>query len=205
MLMPKRPFTKPHIPYEEQVKKLASRGMVIDDRAEAIRTLQHINYYRLGIYWHTFEANHDSHQFIPGTKFSDVVKLYDFDRKLRLLVLDAIERVEVSLRTQWTYHLSKAYGPHAHMVEKAHSKEWEGTVKDLGKELKRSDETFIKRIMQKYDDASPPIWAASEIMSFGLLSKWYKNLRVNTVRKNIARVYGVHPDILQSWMHESPL
>ncbi len=54
--------------------------------------------------------------------------------------------------------------------------------------------------MTKYSDNSPPIWAVSEIMSFGLLSKWFKNLRVNTVRKNIARMYGMHPDILQSCM-----
>jgi abortive infection bacteriophage resistance protein len=196
----KHPYNKPHISYDEQVDKLASRGMVIDDRDEAIRTLQHINYYRLGVYWHSYEVDHTSHYFAPNTRFSDIVALYDFDRKLRLLVLDAIERIEVSIRTQWTYHLSQAYGAHAHMIAKLHSKDWQKTVEDLHKEVRRSDEVFIRRIMQKYPESSPPIWAVSEIMSFGLLSKWYKNLRVNTARKKIASMYQVHPDILQSWM-----
>ena len=194
------PYLKPHISYQEQVNKLLERGMIIEDKARAIQTLEHINYYRLGVYWHSFEVDHKTHRFKPGTRFEDVVSLYDFDRQLRLLVLDAIERFEVSARTQWTYHLSDAYGPHAHLVAKAHSNNWSKTVEDLQKEIKRSDEIFIKKILSKYDGNSPPIWAVSEIMSFGLLSKWYKNLRVNTLRKNIARVYDVHPDVLQSWM-----
>lgn len=194
------PYAKPHISYEEQVQKLAERGLRIQNFDYARNTLMHINYYRLGVYWHSFESSHDSHLFIKNTSFEDIVALYEFDRKLRLLVLDAIERIEVSFRTQWTYHMSEAYGSHAHMVDKAHSAAWHDTVKDLQKELKRSDEVFIKRLIRKYDDSSPPIWAASEIMSFGLLSRWFKNLRVNTVRKNISRMYDVHPDVLQSWM-----
>ena len=198
--MSKPRYNKPHISYEAQVDKLISRGMIITDRAAAIRTLQHINYYRLGVYWHSFERDHQTHRFIDGTSFEQVVALYEFDRKLRLLVLDGIERFEISIRTQWTYHMSEAYGSHAHLVEKAHSHDWFKTAEELQKELKRTDEVFIKRIMSKYGDPTPPIWAVSEIMSFGLLSKWYKNLRVNTVRKNVARLYGVHPDILESWM-----
>lgn len=193
-------YNKPHISYEDQVEKLISRGMAVADRAAAIHILQHVNYYRLGVYWHSFEQDHVAHTFRAGTRFEDVVALYEFDRLLRSLVMDAIERIEVSFRTQWTYHLSAAYGSHAHMVQKAHSAAWPYTVEELNREIARTDEIFIKRLMQKYGDASPPIWAVSEIMSFGLMSKWFKNLRVNTVRKNIAHIYGVHPDILESWM-----
>lgn len=193
-------YNKPHISYEDQVEKLISRGMAVADRAAAIHILQHVNYYRLGVYWHSFEQDHVAHTFKAGTRFEDVVALYEFDRLLRSLVMDAIERIEVSFRTQWTYHLSAAYGSHAHMVQKAHSAAWPYTVEELNREIARTDEIFIKRLMQKYGDATPPIWAVSEIMSFGLMSKWFKNLRVNTVRKNIAHIYGVHPDILESWM-----
>lgn len=198
--MKKVPFDKPALSYDEQLDKLIKRGMTVANREQAIQALSHINYYRLGVYWYGFESEHEQHSFREATSFEDVVSLYVFDRKLRLLVLDAIERIEISFRTQWTYHMSQAYGSHAHMNEAAHNQSWQHTVKEMHRELKRSDERFIKQIMSKYSDDSPPIWAVSEVISFGLLSKWYKNLRVNTVRKNISRIYGVHPDVFQSWM-----
>ena len=94
---------------------LQARGMAIADPSEALFYLQHLNYYRLGAYWLPFEADHSTHQFRPGTRFDDVLNLYMFDRELRLLVLDAIERSEVSLRGQWAFHLAHQHGVHAHL------------------------------------------------------------------------------------------
>lgn len=89
--------------------------MVINDRNRAKRYLSHLNYYRLAAYWLPYEEDHLTHRFKPGTNFDLVVDHYVFDCGLRLLVMDAIERIEVSIRTQWAYHLSHAYGPHAHI------------------------------------------------------------------------------------------
>jgi abortive infection bacteriophage resistance protein len=86
----KRAFTKLATTYKQQVDLLQQRGMQIEDPATAAFYLQHINYYRLGAYWLPFEVDHASHRFKPGTRFDDVLKLYVFDRELRLLVLDAI-------------------------------------------------------------------------------------------------------------------
>lgn len=198
--MTKPSYTKSHKSYDEQVDQLISRGMVINDRDLAIRTLQQVNYYRLGVYWYSYETDHVTHQLRAGTHFEDVVALYEFDRKLRLMVLDAIERIEVSFRAQWTYHLSKHHGCHAHMNESIHNQAWLGTLSELSGCINRPDEEFINSFMEKYSNASPPIWAVSEIMSFGLLSKWFKNLQDNAVRKDIARIYGLHPDTLSSWL-----
>jgi abortive infection bacteriophage resistance protein len=96
----KRPFPKVATTYEEQVALLQQRGMVVDDPALARFYLQHINYYRLGAYWLPFEADHAAHRFEPDARFADVLNLYIFDRELRLLILDAIERLEVSIRSQ---------------------------------------------------------------------------------------------------------
>lgn len=108
-------FAKPATTFDEQIDLLIGRGMEIPDRDRARHYLAHLNYYRLGAYWLPFEADHATHRFRPGTRFEDVVGLYVFDRELRLLVMDAIERLEVSVRTQWAYHLAHAYDPHAHM------------------------------------------------------------------------------------------
>lgn len=111
----KRPFTKSAITYAQQVALLQQRGMVIDDPAEAEFYLQHLNYYRLSAYWLPFEIDHASHTFRPGTRFAEVLNIYIFDRELRLLLLDAIERIEVSVRGQWAYQIAHRHGSHAHL------------------------------------------------------------------------------------------
>lgn len=44
----------------------------------------------------------------------------------------------------------------------------------------------------------PPIWAACEVMSFGLLSRFYENIKRDHDRKRIASTYGLSPDNLKS-------
>ncbi|MDO3387767.1 Abi family protein, partial [Gilvimarinus sp. SDUM040013] len=102
----KIPFAKQPRSFADQVQILQSHGLNIPDQTKAEFYLSQLNYYRLAAYCLPFEQNHATHQVIPGTSFDDVLNLYIFDRELRLLLMDAIERVEVSLRTQMAYHLS---------------------------------------------------------------------------------------------------
>lgn len=207
MAIVKRPFGKPATTYAQQVVLLQQRGMVIDDPAEAEFYLQHLNYYRLGAYWLPFEADHATHALKPGTRFTDVLNLYLFDRELRLLVLDAIERVEVSVRSQWAYQLAKRHGPHAHLdvtlAFKTHL--WKINLDKLTEELDRSDETFIKHLKLNYSEALPPVWAVFEVMSLGLLSRWYNNLKPMPARSAIAGVYGADQKALESWLRHLSL
>lgn len=168
--------------------------MNITDRGRASRYLTHINYYRLRAYWLPFEeaTGNDEHRFKPGTDFENVLSLYVFDRKFRLLVLEAIERVEVSFRTRFAYELSLKYGSHAYLDRnnfKSAEKHQE-CMSALQEELSRSRETFIEHYRTKYTDPEfPPIWAVCEVMSFGQLSKWFQNLKHRKDRKAVADVY----------------
>lgn len=205
--MNKRPFTKPAITYAEQVVLLRSRGMVVGDEAEAEFHLQHLNYYRLGAYWLPFENDHTTHQFKPGTNFKAVLNLYSFDRELRLLVLDALERLEVSVRTQWDYQLGHQHGGHAHLDPSIafYQDRLQSNLKSLEKEIRRSDEIFIKHMTATYSEALPPVWTVCEVMSLGLLSRWYANLKPMATRTAIATVYGVDQRVLGSWLHHLTL
>ena len=198
-----RPFTKPATTYAEQTALLQQRGMVIDNLAEAEFYLQHLNYYRLGAYWLPFEADHGTHCFLPGTRFSDVLNLYIFDRELRLLILDAIERIEVSVRSQWAYQMAHQHGTHAHLDKTLAHKlwHWQTNFEMLEKEVNRSDEPFIQHLQRTYSEALPPIWAACEVMSLGLLSRWYGNLKPMPTRRAIANTYGVDQRVMESWLH----
>jgi abortive infection bacteriophage resistance protein len=114
-------FTKPALTVDQQVELLVRRGMEIADTNAAKHFLSHVSYYRLRAYWLPNEAPvpaQGDHSFRPGTRFDTIVDLYSFDRKLRLLVMDAVERIEVSMRTRWAYVLSLRYGSHGFMDAK---------------------------------------------------------------------------------------
>ena len=97
-------YNKPSLTMAEQADLVISRGMICD-RDELINHLNNVSYYRLSGYWYGFKNSDDS--FVPRTNFSVVWNTYTFDRQFRLLVLDAIERVEVFLRTNLAYYLSQ--------------------------------------------------------------------------------------------------
>ncbi len=200
------PFSKPPTTHAQQVALLKSRGMKIDDPAQAEFYLSHLNYYRLAGYWLGFEVDHSTHTFQEGVTFSRILSLYNFDRQLRLFVLGAIERVEVSIRSQWAYHLSHLHGPHAHLDSGIHDpRYWPDVRAKLMEEVSRSDEIFIKHFSQTYSEDLPPVWAACEVMSLGLLSRWYSILQPMTTRSAISRIYDVDEMLLQSWLHHLSL
>jgi len=201
-------FTKPPLFIDQQIDLLRSRGMRIDDVSRVARYLRHINYYRLRAYWMPFEEEepegHPNHRFKPGAKFDDALKLYLFDRKFRLLVMEAIERVEISFRTRFANELSLKYGSHAYLdVSLVKRPEiHRQCIEFLKEEIKRSQETFIEHYRKTYDDPPlPPIWAVCEIMTLGQLSVWFKNLKHSSDRNVIAKIYGLDESILRSFMH----
>ncbi|MEM6597649.1 MAG: Abi family protein [Cyanobacteria bacterium P01_C01_bin.69] len=196
-------FDKPPLTTTEQIDLLLDRGLLIPDRDKAAHYLRHLNYYRLGAYWLPFEADHATHQFYPGTNFDDVLGLYIFDREFRLLVLDAIERIEVSIRAVWAYEMAHRHGPHCQLKRELFKSKWDyvGNYKSMKKELSRSNEAFIRHLKDKYDEELPPIWAMVEVMTFGQLSNWYNNTRHRQDRNAVAERYELDEKILTSLLH----
>ncbi len=199
-------FTKPPLTIEQQICLLKDRGMAIEDEALAAHYLKHLNYYRLCAYWLPFEQDHANHYFRDGTSFQAVLNPYIFDRELRLLVLDAIERVEISVRTQWAYHFSHQYGPHGYLEHRYFKQDRRGwchgeQLQRFAQEAAHSKEDFIVHLLRQYEEDLPPLWAAVEIMSLGHLSKWIANLKHGKDRNRIARSYGMDETILVSFLH----
>jgi abortive infection bacteriophage resistance protein len=166
--------------------------------------LSHINYYRLEAYWLPFEISRDPHRFKEGTAFETVLNHYLFDREFRLHILDAIERLEVSFRTQWAYHISHAYGPHGYLSNTRGLRKDErrllNDIEDLKEHIQRSDEVFIKHYRQTYDESLPPAWVSCEVISLGLLSRLYSNLRASKVRQDMAATYQLDEGFLEGFL-----
>jgi abortive infection bacteriophage resistance protein len=104
-------YTKPATTIQQQVQQLQARGLLISDPADSAHFLSNIGYYRLAGYWWPMQGDKTTHQFKPNSRFEDVISLYNFDRELRILLFDVIERIEIGLRTRLIYNLSHEFDP----------------------------------------------------------------------------------------------
>lgn len=185
---------------------LQSRGMIINDIPYATSHLLNISYYRLSAYMLPFQsaANDPNHTYKANVHFEDVMDLYVFDRELRLLVFDAIERIEVSFRTQLIYQMALKYGSHWHEDPKHFSSS--STYHELQKHInehkgKSNREVFMDHYWNKYTNpVNPPSWMSLEIITMGTVSFIFKGLSKDD-KKDLAAFYKLHPKVLESWVH----
>lgn len=198
-----RPFTKKPSSFREQVHLLETRGMTLKDTDAVYFLLQHISYYRLEAYWFTYyEPDVPDHRFKPGTSFDDIWRDYSFDQKLRFHLLQGLERIEISFKTQFAYNLAHKYGPFPFQIENFtfSQTDWNQRIITLKEECADSKEQFAEHMRNAYGCEIFPIWAIVEILSFGTIVTFFSHMKDLSVMKQISRVYGLQPAILCSWL-----
>lgn len=201
-------YEKPPFTFEQQLERLSERGLSIDDWDYALYKLKTINYYRLSAYCRPFRVGNSPssapRRFVPGARFEEVIKLYEFDRRLRLMVMDAIERIEIHVRALMTYHLGHKYGTFGHAdASNFHPKfdhsDWLQKIKD---QARRSSDVFIAHYEGKYSGFPVlPIWMTAEVISLGSLSFAYKGLKSED-KKAIYGQLGLRDNRLGDWLHQ---
>ena len=195
-------FAKAPLSYADQAALLIERGLVVSDPNVLMRQLEAVGYYRLCAYWYPFKQADSS--FVPGTSFDVVWNRYVFDRQLRLAVMDAIERVEIAIRTALVTDLAMRHGAFAHVDPKnfpsAHPARHARFLEELRSEAQRSRERFVDHFKATYDEFPDlPIWAAVETMTFGSMFTLFA-MSEKKVQKNVARKYGIAGPVLYSWL-----
>ncbi len=190
-------YDKPYTNVEEQINILKQRGMIIQNEDTARDYLYHINYYRLSGYSYPFRADNDSEDFRPDTKFENIIELYIFDKRLRMLLLDEIERIEISLRTTISLEIGMvSKDAHRHYNSGIFGN-WEGNQEKHQDWLKRIDEReksaqdhFAKHFREKYQKSAMPVWISSELWSFGDISHFFRHLTAE-YKDKISNTYSI--------------
>lgn len=195
-------YSKPAKTYAEQIAILTGRGLVVGDPAFAEHCLAHHNYYRISAYRFPLTLPGNPDQFVAGTTFEALWALYEFDRQLRAVVAEACKRVEISVRAHWAYALGHKYGCQAYEMPSVFSNtgNLRTNLKQLDAELARSGEIFVKHFETTYGALRPPIWAACEVMSFGLISKFVDGVKLPADRQAVAKVYSLDEKTLVSFL-----
>jgi abortive infection bacteriophage resistance protein len=195
-------YTKPPLSFPEQAEKLIRRGLNAD-RDELIRCLSDVNYYRLSAYWYPFRLA-DTETLAPGTTLDVVWNRYVFDRQLRVHVMDAIERIEVGVKTRLVNALVMKIGPFGYLdrnhLPNISVESHRRLLEKVRKEADRSKETFIHHYLRKYSSETDlPLWMAVEIMDFGSMLSLFKGSDQYTKRE-VANAYGISAKVLESWL-----
>ncbi len=198
--------------FPEQLAILKNRGLSVSDDGHALHYLEKIGYYCLNGYWYPFrkpKAEPEGFafrekEFSPGSTFEDAVALYVFDRKLRLLAIEALERIERTIRVDVAHLLGKRdsfaqYEPS--LFDGCFSKNAIRKGRNSGKTLHQvwleKQEKLISRNPNRHlvdhnkeKHGRLPIWVAIEVWDFGALSYIFAGMNIND-RDEVAAAYGL--------------
>jgi abortive infection bacteriophage resistance protein len=206
-------YNKKPLSFQAQIALLKNRGLVFEDEPKALTYLQEISYYRLSAYFLPYQTAKDN--FEANITFEQIIKTYSFDRELRLLVFDCIERIEVAIRTQFIYQMSLHYNDshwqdnQNHFITPYCNKignlinpfaDFQAIISKA--KTARTPETFIRHYLNNYNKpVNPPSWMCFELLTIGELSHIYRGLKNNSDKKRIADFFDVHPTVFTSWLH----
>jgi abortive infection bacteriophage resistance protein len=210
--LPRIPFNKPPLSIAGQLALLGARGLTVNDAADATHYLTHIGYYRLSGYALPFQiggSGPDRHSFKPGVTFNDILDRYVFDRKLRLLVMDAVERIEISVRAALSNAIAARHGAHWYLNPQLFSRTFDHArfIDDIKQQIghapanNRRRDTYIEHYYQTYSTPDmPPCWMIFESLNFGTISFAYMNL-AHPEFVSVCGGYGLPHPVLISWLH----
>lgn len=225
-------YIKPWTSISDQLATLEARGLAVSDRAKALHCLQRIGYYRLSGYWFAFRQRSPLFSpwplppnttkkpkpmtmalddFKPAATFQNAVDLYVFDKKLRMLAMDALERIEVALRVDVAHTLGQLdafaylkgdlfHGEFSQALDKQSGlTRHHGWLAKHAQLIGRSKEEFVNHNKTKYGQPLA-IWVACEVWDFGTLSTLFGGMR-EAEQDAIAARYGLHNGrVFATWL-----
>lgn len=189
---------------QDQISLLKQRGLLIEDENKAARQLFDIGYYRLSAYFYPLlQSPKKLHRYKPGATFGKAMDMYRFDRKLRYILFNEIEKLEISIRSCIVNTVTKELGTPFWMTEQRHfanAARFQTSLSAIDAELLHSKEDFIKHYRNSYSNTYPPAWMLGEILPLGTLSHIYNNIRDIHVMKKVAQHYGLQQPVFSSWI-----
>ena len=178
--------------------------MLMEDEHKVESYLLNIGYHRLSAYIFPFYKSPKSNLILKeGTTFEQVLTIYRFDKKLRILLFNEIEKIEVAIRSVLANIGCQELGDRYWITKPeyfANEDKFNQTLAVLEKELASSKEDYIENFRRNYVENYPPAWMITEVLSFGNLNYIYSNIANNRLMKRISDYFGLKPQVFTSWL-----
>jgi len=189
---------------QDFIPLLKSRGLIIADEQRAISYLSNIGYFRLSAYLHPLlDMPKENHIYKNNATFDMALNMYRFDRKLRILLFNEIEKIEVALRSAMNNLISNALNDVFWMTNTTHFKNpslFSKRLTLIDSELEKSDEDFIVHFKNTYNNPYPPVWMITETIPFGVLCKTFNDLKYKSIQKKVADYFSLPMPVFSSWI-----
>lgn len=198
--MPQKKHQEP-LSINEQIENLKSIGLIIEDDNEAASFLNDVSYFRF-IKAYSLGLKPKNGNYNSGVSFDQIKELYLFNSNFRQLLFVQLERIEINLRCRIANYFSSTYGVLGY-IDPSNFKNpvyHNSFMQEVQNEVRRNSRApFIRNFQKNYVNGEIPFYALVEIMSFGSLSKFYKNM-LNADKKIIANSFGVPYPYFESWI-----
>ncbi len=185
---------------DEQLAKLKERGCIVNDEAAARETLKYINYFRLSNYFEPFSIN--KHEYAEGTSFEKIMRIYEMDRKLRSILLAALEEVEITLRAAVSNFHALKYGALGYLnpssFDRSHNHQ--SFVSRINHLIESNSEREVVKHYNRQHDGKFPLWVVMELFSFGTLAFFYKDMHGGDKKTIANEFFGCSPAEVDNWI-----
>jgi len=197
-------YTKTCTLPQDLISVLKQRGLTILDEQKAISYLTNIGYFRLSAYLFPLLKNPKTdHLYKEGTTLDMALDMYRFDRKLRVLIFNEIEKIEIAIRSAINNYISTALNDVFWMTDVKYFNDSTIFKKSLSlilSEMDRTKEKFIDHFYNKYSNPFPPAWMINEIIPMGVLCGIYNNIKIISLKKKVANQFGLPFPVFSSWI-----
>ena len=187
---------------DEQIVNLKEKNLIVDDEDYARSILNEVSYFRL-FKAYSLGLKAKNGDYYHNVHFEDIVDLYLFNSAFRQRLFIEIERVEVSLRSRISDYFCGKYGAFGYedVCNFAISPEiFDVFINVIQLEISRNSRTpFVRNFQENYIGGKIPLYALVELIGFGTLSKFYKNMK-NEDKKAVAQMYKVGYTYFESWI-----
>lgn len=197
-------MTKRFLTYEQQIKKLESKNIIINDYNFAIDCLKEISYFSLITGYKGVFRNKNTKKYKDNTKFEDIYYLYKLDEELRNLFLKYILKIEKTIKSHYSYFFCEKFGESQKEYLNVNNFDYDNfqlkvnsLVLSLDKELNSDKYDFI--VHNRKSHKNVPFWVLINTLTFGTISKIYKYSKTS-IKINVAKEFNIRYEELISML-----
>lgn len=176
---------KPYTTYDEQLKILTDKHLVIKDEEEVVKLLKKCSYFGLVTgYKHPFKDKEGFYKI--HTTINDIFALYSYDMELRELFLKYILIVENHIKSLISYCFCDSFGEEESAYLNANNYDYNQSKQDeinylIGK-LKKEMNNYDSHpyLQHQKNHGNIPLWVLVKVLTLGVISNMYSLLKPQT-------------------------
>ena len=186
----------------EQLAKLKERGCIVEDEEFALETLTNINYFRLAHYFSLYLQ--EDGKYKKGTKFNEVLQVYDFDRKFRSLLMGTLEEIEIAFRAHCSNYHAIKYGATGYLSPEtfSHVHNHKSFLSRISRLVESNEDSEMVQHYLRKHAGQFPLWVIMELFSFGGLNMFYADLKPGDKMDISKKYYSTSSGDLEMKLHK---